>query len=203
MLSPRINQILLAEADPAARQCMEAVLRRLAPHANLQTVSGVMETYEALARNRPVLAVINFSLADGNFLQILKDLPRLPLPPFVLGLTACPECAETVYAMRYGFNHVVETAPDGGPPHEAAFVGALLQVVSEPAPLDATIGKLVNPLLFNQQEQFDLKQLSDAIEDHIFNLASHVTQSKNGLGKLLGISRQLVQYHFKKSNLNR
>jgi len=202
MFSTRINSILLAEADQHAQRRLCGVLQRLAPQASVQVTTSVAESCEVLTQTPPVLAVINFTLIDGNFIDALKSIPRLPLPPFLLGLTRCPDCAETVYAMRYGFNHVLQTAADAGQLDEVQFVNVLMQMVSEPAPLEAIIGKLVNPLLYDQRAQFDFKQLNGAIEQHIFSLASQVTHSKNGLGKLLGISRQLVQYHLRKFDQN-
>lgn len=202
MFSTRINSILLAEADERAQRRLRGVLQQLAPQASVHITAGVAETCAALTQTPPVLAVINFALSDGNFVDALKASPRLPLPPFVLGMTCCPDCAEAVYAMRYGFNHVLQTAANAEQLDEVQFANVLTQMVSEPAPLEATIGKLVNPLLYNQLAQFDFKQVSGAIEQHIFSLASQVTHSKNGLGKLLGISRQLVQYHLRKHNQN-
>ncbi|HEX4940220.1 MAG TPA: hypothetical protein VFX11_16195, partial [Candidatus Kapabacteria bacterium] len=172
MFSTRINSILLAEADQHAQRRLCGVLQRLAPQASVQVTTSVAETCEVLTQTPPVLAVINFTLIDGNFIDALKSIPRLPLPPFLLGLTRCPDCAETVYAMRYGFNHVLQTAANAEQLDEVQFAHVLTQMVSEPAPLEATIGKLVNPLLYNQMAQFDLKQVSGAIEQHIFSLAS-------------------------------
>lgn len=193
MLSAKINRILLAEDDAELREQLLAHLHRLAPSAVVRCTTSVADTCAVLEQWKPVLAVIDFALAGDCFIQRIRSQRQLYCAPFALGITDTAVCEDIALAMRHGFSHVLDKPVD-----PLRFDQALQQMVSEPAPLESSINRMVSPFIYGDTDQFDLKRMSDAIEQHIFTTASGVVQSKIGLARMLGISRQLVQYHLRK-----
>lgn len=193
MLNARINKILLAENDPVFCHHLKNHLQAAAPSASIRCAHSITETYKIMESWKPVLAVIDFTLQDGSFIAKVPLNTLSFCVPFVIGITEVSTCEEIAYAMSHGFHHVLSK-----PFSQEKFTRVLLQTVSEPEPLQFSINKLINPLLYDTNQQLNLKKLNEEIEHHIFMAASNVVQSKNGLARLLGISRQLVQYHLKK-----
>ncbi|WLQ11946.1 hypothetical protein O5O45_19650 [Hahella aquimaris] len=193
MLSVRINRILLAEESPVLCARLRHTLAQMAPHADIHVSASVEQTRRELLEWRPVLAVINFMLEDGGIASLLNDIGLFPVAPFVLGITSNGSRADTVLAMRCGFSYVIDKPFDLG-----TFEQAVLQTVSSPMSLASSINRIVSPLLYSDDDELDLKKLTADIETLIFKMAIAITGSKKGLGRLLGISRQLVQYHLKK-----
>ncbi|ABC32201.1 probable two-component response regulator [Hahella chejuensis KCTC 2396] len=192
-LSVRINRILLAEESPTLCARLRRTLVQMAPHADIHTTASVEQTRREILEWRPVLAVIDFVLEGGNIVPLLGDAELIPAAPFVLGIAPDASRADTVQAMRCGFSYVIDKPFDLG-----TFEQAVLQTVSSPMSLASSINRIVSPLLYSDDDELDLKKLTAEIETLIFKMAIAITGSKKGLGRLLGISRQLVQYHLKK-----
>ncbi|MBU6952116.1 MULTISPECIES: response regulator [unclassified Hahella] len=192
-LSVRINRILLAEESPTLRARLRHTLAQMAPHADIHTSASVEQTRREILEWRPVLAVIDFVLEGGNIVPLLSEAELIPAAPFILGIAPDASRADTVQAMRCGFSYVIDKPFDPG-----TFEQAVLQTVTAPTSLASSINRIVSPLLYSDYNELDLKKLTAEIETLIFRMATAVTGSKKGLGRVLGISRQLVQYHLKK-----
>lgn len=194
MLSTKIDKILLAEYEESLLKPLTEHLRKLAPWAALMTTTSVSDTCKLLDEWKPALAVIDFSLQEGNFIEHLQTRPSWCCAPFTLGISDNNTCEETTIAMLHGFSYVLDK-----PIKLEKFDMLLQQIVSEPAPLEVCLNRFINPLMYSNTDHLDLKRVSEEIERHIFNAAQNLEKSKSGLARLLGISRQLVQYHLKKS----
>lgn len=193
IFSSRIDKILLALQDTSQQAMVAARLCQLAPGADIRRTHTLNDTLDAIEHWRPVIALLDLSLGNGAWLTLLEQGGLSYHPPFLLAFADDIDCESVARAMRAGVTYVLSADVD-----EQRFVSVLQQVVLVPAPLERCIGGIVNPLLYSDDGQLDLKKLSDQFEHHIFTRASHVASSKNGLARLLGISRQLVQYHLKK-----
>lgn len=191
--SPKIDKILLALQDSSRQPMLTARLYQLAPCAAIRCANTLPDTLDNIEHWRPVIALIDLAMGEGEWLSLLERGALHYRPPFMLAFADDVDCEQVARAMRCGVGDVLNTAVD-----EQRFAAVLKRLVSEPVSLEQCISSMVNPLLYAEDGQLDLKKLSDQFEHHIFTRASHVATSKNNLARLLGISRQLVQYHLKK-----
>lgn len=191
--SSKIDKILLALGNSPRQELLVARLCQLAPDASIRCSNTLSETLVCLEHWHPVLAVIDFSLGDGRIVSVLKRGDLQYRVPFIVGIAQDSSCEEVASAMRWGVSYVLDATAD-----EQRFESVLTNIVLEPASLEQCVSCMVNPLLYADGEQLNLKKLSEQFEHYIFTSASHVATSKNGLARLLGISRQLLQYHLKK-----
>ena len=195
MLSRKIDRILIADDVTHSRQTLQHALTLIAPHAEIQIAHDRHSTWERLAHGHPVLALLRLNLIFDVQAQSASSsaMSALPLPPFLIGIASVDETALIIQAMQFGFNHVLRCGTDS-----QCISREIQHTVATGMPLIPQLNRLLAPRLYNDEHPFDLKQLNLAIEQQVFQLACRITRSKNGISKLLGISRQLVQYHLKK-----
>lgn len=191
--SSKIDKILLALGNSSREDLLVARLCQLAPDASIRCANTLAQTLTCLEQWHPVLAVIDFSLGDGRILSVLERGDLRYRVPFMVGVAQDACCEEVASAMRWGVSYVLDAPVD-----VQRLESVLTTVVLEPASLEQCVSGMVNPLLYADGQQLNLKKLSEQFEHYVFTSASHVATSKNGLARLLGISRQLLQYHLKK-----
>lgn len=185
----------MALRDSRRQQALATHLCQLAPAASIRHTDSLVDMVDSMEHWHPVLVIMEFTLSDGCIVPLLEQGLLSYRAPFMVGIADGQCCEEVARAMRCGVSYVVNASVD-----EQRLETVLTEIVLEPACLEHCVCSMVNPLLYSDDEQLDLKKLSDQFEHYIFTSASAVTTSKNGLARLLGISRQLVQYHLKKKD---
>lgn len=191
-LHPHISRILLAGNDTCHNSRLEDWLSQIAPSAEIRATHTRQETFQQLLQWHPVLLIIDLILENENILVSMDHDVTLPLAPFTLGIAEHAAGADIALAMRYGFSDFIDQ------PIEAdAFQRKLLSLTSRLPLVSVHIGQMIYPYLYSGTP-IEMKRLLEEIDTCIFDLALQVTTSKNGIGRMLGISRQLVQYHLKK-----
>lgn len=191
-LNNSINKVLIVEDHVTLADGLQREIESIAPHAEV-CVAHSLEAAQTLLREwRPVLVIMDFKLGDRCITEILRSWEGKSLAPFILGMSHCASLDEASTAIRGGFTRVLDK-----PFTTSEFLEAVFDVVENPAPLPLEVGRMTNPGLYSDTG-IDLKKLIASFESSLFASAESVTTSKRGLGRLLGISRQLVQYHLSK-----
>jgi DNA-binding response OmpR family regulator len=188
----RIDRILLAENSVDQHQ--RGLLARLMPDAEVRSTNNLAEARSLILSWKPVLAVMDFRLADGDVFSLIEEASLIQTIPFILGVSGCATRAETALAVRGGFSHVLDMPFDA-----LEFEQALRYVVTTPAPLAPSLKQVISPFLYATPHRFNIRKFNGEVEELIFQFAGTMTRSKKELARILGISRQLVQYHVRKN----
>jgi len=199
MLSRKINKILIAESSLGAVNSLRAGVSALAPEAVIRVAMNPSNMQRSLAQWRPVLLVarLQWLFVDDVCIlapEVIRDDDR---PSFILALNQADSTQHIVDAVRCGCTAVIDSTSD-----RQRMCRALLAAVSDSGCRQLQLRRAMAAQLYSEQDEFDLKQMQKDLEEQAFQLAFSITRSKNGISKLLGISRQLVQYHLKKQALS-
>lgn len=189
-----INRIQLGIEDRVLCKQLLELLQPMAPSADIRCTHTYKETANLISCWHPALLIIELAFNKENFLSHIDGDLQLPLAPFTLGIADHTSGADVAQAMRYGFSDVVDKPID-----TEVFQRKLHTTVTRLPLLPVQIGQIVYPYLYSGTP-IQMKKLFEDLDRCIFELALQMTSSKNGISKMLGISRQLVQYHLKKSN---
>lgn len=189
-----INRIQLGIEDRVLCKQLLELLQAMAPSADIRCTHTRMDTAKLISHWHPALLIIELTFDEEIFLSQIEGDLTLPLAPFTLGIADHTSGADVAHAMRCGFSDVMDK-----PIEPDAFQRKLHTAVTRLPLLPVHIGQIVYPYLYSGTP-IHVKKLFEDIDRCIFELALQMTSSKNGISKMLGISRQLVQYHLKKAN---
>lgn len=189
-----INRIQLGVEDRVLCKQLLELLQPMAPSADFRCTHTHKDTAKLISLWHPALLIIELAFNDENFLSHIDGALELPLAPFTLGIADHTSGADVAQAMRYGFSDVIDKPIDVD-----VFQRKVHTTVTRLPLLPVHIGQIVYPYLYSGTPM-QMRKLFDDIDHYIFDLALQINSSKNGVSKMLGISRQLVQYRLKKSN---
>ncbi len=194
-LSTKIDKILIAEPSLDMIDLIKSAVSSKAPHAAIRVATNQNKMKSELQAWMPVMMVVRLDwlFSNGRCIFSIHGQRDGYTPPFMLGLNDRQTTAYVVDAVRYGCSKVIDLTHD-----EQTIQQGILASVYEQLSMPLLLSHVIAAQLYNDQGRFDLKNYIKDVENNIFRVALTVTQSKNGLSKLLGISRQLVQYHLKK-----
>lgn len=99
---PARHRVFLVDDHPLVREWLGSLIERQPDLAVCGQAETSATAYEAIARLRPEVAIVDLSLEEGSGLELIKQLQTLPQPPHVLVLSMHDENYYAERALRAG-----------------------------------------------------------------------------------------------------
>jgi DNA-binding NarL/FixJ family response regulator len=99
---PAQHRVFLVDDHPLVREWLGSLIERQPDLAVCGQADTSPTAYEAIARLKPEVAIVDLSLEEGSGLELIKQLQTLPQPPHVLVLSMHDENYYAERALRAG-----------------------------------------------------------------------------------------------------
>ncbi len=195
MLSPKIDKILIAEPVLGIANSFRSAVASLAPDASIRVSMNQNKMKHILTEWQPVLLIahMDWLFAEGSCIFDSRQCFEKNIPPFILVVNNAGATQQIFEVVRCGCTEILDQTDD-----RQAISRAIEAAVCDRWDWGVQVRRAIASKLYCEDPAFSLQKMQAEFEKLAFKLALSIIPSKNGLSKLLGISRQLVQYHLKK-----